>query len=239
VVPIFTRAVGWLFFMNWINIKTSDLRAPEFIGSDPTSRGTWVAVLGYCYEQENGGLIKGCKTWKDRQWQQVCGVTREEIDGARSLMSWQDEDLKVWGYPIEVENEIKVKREAGRKGGQARTQAKIEAAKANGAKHNPSITQASTQRNSNSNSNSNRKEDGRIVTDVSVTNDEIWLNQLATNPAYTTTDVRREYSKMQAWCSVNRKMPTRRRFVAWLNRVEKPMDAAKGIRTHESTIDRS
>jgi hypothetical protein len=72
-----------------------------------------------------------------------------------------------------------------------------------------------------------------------VTKDELWLNQLAANPAYTTTDVRREYAKMGAWCSVNRKMPTRRRFVAWLNRVEKPMDAPKGIRTHESTIDRS
>ena len=128
--------------MNWINIKTSDLRSPEFIGSDPTARGTWVAVLGYCYEQENGGLIKGSKTWKDRQWQQVCGVTREEIDGARNLMSWQDDDLRVWGYPSDLEDEIKRKREAGRKGGQARTQAKIEASKANGAKHNPSITQA-------------------------------------------------------------------------------------------------
>jgi hypothetical protein len=81
--------------------------------------------------------------------------------------------------------------------------------------------------------------EGKVVTDVSVTNDEIWLNQLATNPAYTTTDVRREYAKMQAWCSVNRKMPTRRRFIAWLNRVDKSMDAPKGIRTHESTIDRS
>ena len=223
--------------MNWINIKTSDLRSPEFIGSDPTARGTWVAVLGYCYEQENGGRIKGCNAWKDRQWQQVCGVTREEIDGAKSLMNWEGEDLQVWGYPAELENEIKVKREAGRKGGQARTQAKIAAAKANGAKHNPSTTQAPTQRNSNS--NSNRKEEGKDVADVSATSDEDWLNQLATNPAYNLIDVRREYSKMQTWCGVNRKMPTRRRFVAWLNRIEKPMDAAKGSRTHESIIDRS
>lgn len=141
-MPISTAKAGRVFFMNWINIKTSDLRSPEFIGSDPTARGTWVAVLGYCYEQENGGLIAGCKTWKDRQWQQVCGVTREEIDGARSLMSWQDDDLKVWAYPCDLENEIKRKREAGRKGGQARTQAKIEASKTNGAKHNPSTTQA-------------------------------------------------------------------------------------------------
>jgi hypothetical protein len=77
------------------------------------------------------------------------------------------------------------------------------------------------------------------VTDASVTSDEDWLKQLEILPAYNLMDVRREYSKMQTWCSVNRKMPTRRRFVAWLNRIEKPMDAAKGNRAHESIIDRS
>lgn len=231
--------------MNWINIKTSDLRAPQFIGSDPTARGTWVAVLGYCYEQENGGLIAGCKTWKDRQWQQVCGVTREEIDGAQSLMSWQDDDLKVWGYPSDLEDEIKRKREAGRKGGQARTQAKIEASKANGAKHNPSLTQAEPKQEPNvivierERVIEKKEKEGKYVAEVSATSDEDWLNQLGTNPAYNLIDVRREYSKMQTWCGVNRKMPTRRRFVAWLNRIEKPMDAAKGSRTHESIIDRS
>jgi len=229
--------------MNWINIKTSDLRAPQFIGSDPTARGTWVAVLGYCYEQENGGLIAGCKTWKDRQWQQVCGVTREEIDGAQSLMGWQDDDLRVWGYPSDLEDEIKRKREAGRKGGQARTQAKIEASKANGAKHNPSITQAEPKQEPNviviERVIEKKEKEGKEVAEVSAISDEDWLNQLATNPAYSLIDVRREYSKMQTWCSVNRKMPTRRRFVAWLNRIEKPMDAAKGNRTHESIIDRS
>jgi uncharacterized protein YdaU (DUF1376 family) len=77
------------------------------------------------------------------------------------------------------------------------------------------------------------------VTDASVTSDEDWLKQLEILPAYNLMDVRREYSKMRTWCSVNRKMPTRRRFVAWLNRIEKPMDAAKGNRAHESIIDRS
>jgi hypothetical protein len=136
--------VGWrtFSFMNWINIQTATLRSPQFIGSDPTARGTWLAVLGYCYEQENGGKILGCIGWKDRQWQQICGVTRNEIDGSASLMQWQGEDLCVWSYPIEVEDALKAKRIAGSKGGKARTQAKIEAAKANGAKHNPSTTQA-------------------------------------------------------------------------------------------------
>jgi hypothetical protein len=136
--------VGWRTFssMNWINIQTATLRSPQFIGSDPTARGTWLAVLGYCYEQENGGKICGCKDWKDRQWQQICGVTRDEIDGSGLLMQWEGNDLCVSNYPRETEHEIKAKRAAGRKGGKARSQAKIEAARANGAKHNPSTTQA-------------------------------------------------------------------------------------------------
>lgn len=133
--------------MNWINIQTATLRSPQFIGSDPTARGTWLAVLGYCYEQENGGKICGCKDWKDRQWQQICGVTREEIDGSTLLMEWQGSDLCVSNYPVETEHELKAKRAAGSKGGKARTQAKIEAARVNGAKHNPSTTQATTQGN--------------------------------------------------------------------------------------------
>ena len=141
--PTFTAGAGRAFcFMNWINIQTATLRSPQFIGSDPTARGTWLAVLGYCYEQENGGKILGCIGWKDRQWQQICGVTRNEIDGSSSLMQWQGDDLCVWSYPIETEDELKAKRAAGSKGGKARSQAKIEAARANGAKHNPSTTQA-------------------------------------------------------------------------------------------------
>ena len=142
-MPIFTAKSGrGFFFMNWINIQTITLRSPQFIGSDPIARGTWLSVLGHCYEQENGGIINDCASWKDRQWQQICGVTLEEINGAGLLMQWSGGNLIVSFYPTDMEEEIKRKRQAGRKGGQARTQAKIEAAQANGAKHNPSTTQA-------------------------------------------------------------------------------------------------
>jgi hypothetical protein len=36
-------------------------------------------------------------------------------------------------------------------------------------------------------------------------------------------DVDKEFHKMNAWCSTNGKMPSRRRFVNWLNRSEKPI----------------
>jgi hypothetical protein len=56
--------------------------------------------------------------------------------------------------------------------------------------------------------------------------DEEWLKELAANPAYDGLDVPREFSKMQAWCAANRKQATRRRFVNWLNRVDKPLNGA-------------
>ena len=56
--------------------------------------------------------------------------------------------------------------------------------------------------------------------------DEDWLKELATNPAYNRLDVALEFSKMQAWCAAYRKQATRRRFVNWLNRVDKPINGA-------------
>ena len=56
--------------------------------------------------------------------------------------------------------------------------------------------------------------------------DDEYLDQLAKAEAYRHLDVRVEYSKMQAWCAANGKQPSRRRFVNWLNRAERPMRAS-------------
>lgn len=63
--------------------------------------------------------------------------------------------------------------------------------------------------------------------------DEEWLNALKTNPAYAGLDVAREHAKMVAWCSVNGKQPSRRRFVNWLNRAEKPMRVTRATTEEE------
>ena len=60
--------------------------------------------------------------------------------------------------------------------------------------------------------------------------DEAWIESLKSNPAYAGIDVSREHAKMAQWCAVNRKQPTRRRFVNWLNRADKPMSGkAPGV----------
>lgn len=53
--------------------------------------------------------------------------------------------------------------------------------------------------------------------------DEIWLVSLKESPAYQGIDVIREHAKMIVWCRENKKQATRRRFIRWLNKVDKPL----------------
>ncbi len=103
--------------MNWLNIHTPVLRSPDFIGSDPVARATWLYVTAYCCEQENDGVIKGAKEWKDRQWQQTCGVTLQEVQDSSPLLKFVGGDLFTLNYPSEKQAEVQAKREAGRRGG--------------------------------------------------------------------------------------------------------------------------
>ena len=52
--------------------------------------------------------------------------------------------------------------------------------------------------------------------------DETWLKELESDNTYAGINVRGELGKMQRWCETNRKKPSRKRFVNWLNRAEKP-----------------
>ena len=144
--------------MNWLNLRTSVIRAPEYVGTEPIARATWFNVLVYSCEQENGGRIASAKAWKDRQWQQTCGVTLDEINASGPLLTWEGEDLVVWSYPSNKEAEVQARRQAGQRGGQSKTQAKAQASRSNGARHNPSGTQAPTEAKPKQNPSSNPTE---------------------------------------------------------------------------------
>lgn len=133
--------------MHYLNTPLSVTRGPEYRGSSPAERGTWFSLSAYCADQENGGRIVGGALWKDRQWQQVCGVTMREIRAASRLVTFEGDDVIVFGYPVEQEAKIQAKRNAGKAGGAVRTEAKSQAARANGASGGRPITQAETQAN--------------------------------------------------------------------------------------------
>ncbi len=96
--------------MNWINLQVSFVRAPEYVGSKPVERATWLNVLAYCIEHENGGRIAGGALWKDRQWQQAAGVTAREVRAASKLITIEGDDVVVASYPIDKEREVRAKR---------------------------------------------------------------------------------------------------------------------------------
>ena len=68
-------AWGFLRPMIWINIKTTTLRESEYISASPTQQATWLKLLAYCSEHENGGVIDGAGGWNERAWLFGCGIT--------------------------------------------------------------------------------------------------------------------------------------------------------------------
>lgn len=115
--------------MDWLNLKTSTLNAPEFVGCDPRARATWLSVSLWCALQENGGRVVNAKRWKDRQWQQTCGVSLREVNAAVPLLTWDGDDLVVWNYPRDKQEVVSINRETGRLGGLASARARAEKAR--------------------------------------------------------------------------------------------------------------
>lgn len=54
--------------------------------------------------------------------------------------------------------------------------------------------------------------------------DSDWIEQIKADPTYHGIPVDLEYGKMRAWCAANKKQPSRRRVVNWLNRCERPIN---------------
>lgn len=53
--------------------------------------------------------------------------------------------------------------------------------------------------------------------------DAEWLASLAVDSTYKGIDVAQEHGKMTRWCEANGRQATRRRFINWLNRCDRPM----------------
>tara|TARA_B110000014_G_scaffold148951_1_gene103776 strand:+ start:48 stop:830 length:783 start_codon:yes stop_codon:yes gene_type:complete len=153
--------------MHWINIHTETLRGEEFLGAEPLERATWLSLLGWCCAQENSGTITGCGDWSSRKWQQICGVTLEEVNTESQLYNFDEGNLIVHFYPLEHQEKAEASRVNGKKGGRPKKTASHETLTQQGDKPigsilvNPDLnleeTQSEPRANPNSNSNSKSK----------------------------------------------------------------------------------
>jgi len=104
--------------MKYLNLEVDLLRRPEYLGSDPIDRATWLNLMAWSASQENGGVIQNCKEWPDRKWQQLCGVTLSEVHRTCELFEFDEGgNLTVLFYPRDKETEVLQKREIARKNG--------------------------------------------------------------------------------------------------------------------------
>jgi hypothetical protein len=167
-------------------------------------------------------------------WQQVCGVTREEVMSESTLWEWDGCTLVVKFYPHGAHDFTDKKRVSGKVGGKVKSPAKTQAARDNGAKHNPSTTQAEAKHNPSRTQANVRK--GNVIkgkekkskeADASKPStrqlsDDEWMDQTKTLYPHVNFDV--ELRKMDAWFSVNPTRQKTRPFVInWLNRIPAPL----------------
>lgn len=75
----------------------------------------------------------------------------------------------------------------------------------------------------------NGVEGGTKSASAAPTSDDDWLKSLDTDPTYAGINIMAEYGKMSRWCEVNKKQPSRRRFINWLNRVDRPIKTESAI----------
>jgi hypothetical protein len=106
--------------MNWLNLRTEIFRNPATSAVSNEELGVWLRVMAFCCEQENGGKISGAADWNTRQWMTSCGVTKEEVENCNALLTVKNKSIEVFMYPVDKEHEVKTKREAGKRGGEAK-----------------------------------------------------------------------------------------------------------------------
>jgi hypothetical protein len=58
--------------------------------------------------------------------------------------------------------------------------------------------------------------------------DATWLAELAQNPGYRGLDLPAELGRMQAWCQLKGKQPSRSRFLNWINRADRSLAPQRG-----------
>jgi len=92
--------------MNWLNIAVAFIRSPAFVAASPTEQATWLCVVAFCVEQENGGKIAGGADWRNCQWQRCCGVSAQAVRSAKTLLHIEGADVIVTGYPLHQEREV-------------------------------------------------------------------------------------------------------------------------------------
>jgi hypothetical protein len=185
----------------------------------PLARGVWMDMLCFMWYAPERGILTGTKS--DFQRQLSC--TGDEFEVAiNEIITKKVADVTLGNGEcnaiVTVINRRMYKQEKERESTRLRVKRfrNADVKRECNEESNADVTGLS------STSSSKEKEKKKKVL-----TDEEWLQSLEANPIYEGIEVRVLYGKMLVWCETRGKKPTRRRFVAWLNREERPLQGQK------------
>jgi hypothetical protein len=121
--------------MIYLSLSTALMRNNLFTRATSAQVGVWYRLCCYCAEQENGGIIGGCRDWDAIMWARAIGIAPEEVAGDCTLWKWSAVNaLIVHEYPMELERKVQQNRQSGKIGGNRRSETKASAVRENGKK---------------------------------------------------------------------------------------------------------
>ena len=103
--------------MDFLNLQTTEMRAPCFSAATAQQRGVWLSLQLFCVATENLGVIEGCADWSERDWLLTAGIQKNETAEKSPLWHFEGPDLHVWNYPFAAQAKVDAGRVGGIKGG--------------------------------------------------------------------------------------------------------------------------
>lgn len=212
-------------------------------------RGVWFEILCLMHESsERGKLLLNGAPMPDEALATILGLDKQILTTTlNTLLTYgvasRDEDTGALTNRRMVKDEqLRQKRtEAGKMGGNPvlvkqnttkHLSKRQPTAQANGNQASKqTATPSSSSSVSSSSSEEKKKELARTTEPGSPRSlklcDEEFLNELQSREAYKALNVKIIHSKMEAWCEVRKKVPTRGRLLNWLNREDPPMNGTE------------
>jgi biotin operon repressor len=222
------------------------MKDPALRSTSVAARGLWTDMLCLMFESVRRGYLQHAtgKPWTPDQLARVTGCSADEV----SRLLQELEDSGVFSstehgvvYSRRMVREEKERQRAAERKRQERTRNEegesgktsntVEASHADVTPMSRGPSRDSHNPSSSSSSSSPSERDGESVSRAPARStsrkpkacDEEFLEELQANPAYRLLNVRECFHRMDVWCRVKGKQPTRARFINWLNREDRPM----------------
>lgn len=120
--------------MKFVNIDTLVFDEPGFSEATLKQVGIWLKLYVHCVKAENGGIILTAGSWSDTHCKRVLGCSRKELDRSPLWHIKPGGMLSLDHYNLIAEDFSKKRRKTQRLAASSRSEAKSEAARANGEK---------------------------------------------------------------------------------------------------------